>query len=84
MEMVEHSLYKMRYGGIYDQIGYGFHRYSNKITFATPPLTSIALVDDGVIINALLGFLCLVMLPSSPDCFSTFLIMLLLVYVIFT
>jgi len=28
LEMVEHTLTAMRLGGIYDQIGYGFHRYS--------------------------------------------------------
>ena len=28
LEMVETTLQKMRAGGIYDQIGYGFHRYS--------------------------------------------------------
>ncbi|SNB44965.1 thioredoxin domain-containing protein [Geobacter sp. DSM 9736] len=28
LEMVEHTLRKMREGGIFDQIGYGFHRYS--------------------------------------------------------
>ena len=28
LAMVEHTLRTMRYGGIYDQIGYGFHRYS--------------------------------------------------------
>ncbi|MCJ7682201.1 MAG: thioredoxin domain-containing protein, partial [Candidatus Aminicenantes bacterium] len=28
MEMTEHTLQRMRMGGIYDQIGFGFHRYS--------------------------------------------------------
>lgn len=28
LEMVERTLHAMRYGGIYDQIGFGFHRYS--------------------------------------------------------
>ncbi|NIM19099.1 MAG: DUF255 domain-containing protein [Candidatus Latescibacteria bacterium] len=28
LEMVEHTLREMRWGGIYDHIGFGFHRYS--------------------------------------------------------
>src|SRR6185369_10797394 len=28
LEMVEHSMRRMRSGGVYDQVGFGFHRYS--------------------------------------------------------
>ena len=34
--MVEHTLKKMRLGGIYDQIGYGFHRYSTDAAWRLP------------------------------------------------
>ncbi|HEX2868623.1 MAG TPA: thioredoxin domain-containing protein [Ignavibacteriales bacterium] len=36
MEMVETSLYKMAKGGIYDQIGGGFHRYSTDNEWLVP------------------------------------------------
>ena len=31
LEMVEHTLQEMRKGGIWDHIGYGFHRYSTDL-----------------------------------------------------
>jgi hypothetical protein len=34
--MVEKTLRNMRYGGIYDQIGYGFHRYSTDQNWLVP------------------------------------------------
>ena len=34
--MVENTLIKMRLGGIYDQIGYGFHRYSTDRQWLVP------------------------------------------------
>jgi uncharacterized protein len=36
LEMVENTLIKMRFGGIYDQIGYGFHRYSTDRQWLVP------------------------------------------------
>jgi uncharacterized protein YyaL (SSP411 family) len=36
LEMVENTLIKMRLGGIYDQIGYGFHRYSTDRQWLVP------------------------------------------------
>ncbi|MCY4417712.1 MAG: thioredoxin domain-containing protein, partial [Chloroflexi bacterium] len=37
LEMVEHTLQKMAYGGIYDQVGGGFHRYSTDAYWLVPP-----------------------------------------------
>lgn len=36
LAMVEHTLRCMRRGGIYDQVGYGFHRYSTDRTWTLP------------------------------------------------
>lgn len=36
LKMVEHTARKMRLGGIYDQIGYGFHRYSTDERWMVP------------------------------------------------
>ena len=36
LEMVEKSLASMRRGGVYDQIGYGFHRYSTDARWRVP------------------------------------------------
>jgi len=36
LEMVEHTLTAMRRGGIYDQLGYGFHRYSTDRKWKVP------------------------------------------------
>jgi uncharacterized protein YyaL (SSP411 family) len=36
LEMVEHSLQKMALGGVYDQIGGGFHRYSTDAEWQVP------------------------------------------------
>jgi len=36
LEMVENTLTRMRYGGIYDQIGFGFHRYSTDRLWLVP------------------------------------------------
>jgi uncharacterized protein YyaL (SSP411 family) len=36
LRMVEHTLAAMRSGGIYDQIGYGFHRYSTDREWLVP------------------------------------------------
>jgi len=36
LEMVEHTLERMRLGGIYDHIGFGFHRYSTDAEWLVP------------------------------------------------
>ncbi|PKN20963.1 MAG: thioredoxin domain-containing protein [Deltaproteobacteria bacterium HGW-Deltaproteobacteria-6] len=36
LQMVEHTLKNMRCGGIYDQIGFGFHRYSTDAQWIVP------------------------------------------------
>ncbi len=36
LEMVEHTLKSMRQGGVYDQVGYGFHRYSTDREWKLP------------------------------------------------
>jgi uncharacterized protein YyaL (SSP411 family) len=36
LRMVEHTLQNMRRGGIYDQIGFGFHRYSTDARWIVP------------------------------------------------
>ncbi len=36
LEMVEKTLIKMRMGGIYDQVGFGFHRYSTDREWLVP------------------------------------------------
>ena len=36
LRMVEHTLQNMRYGGICDQIGFGFHRYSTDARWIVP------------------------------------------------
>ncbi len=54
LQMVENTLISMRKGGIYDQIGHGFHRYSTDSRWAIPhfekmlydqPLLSIAYIE---------------------------------------
>ena len=36
LNMVEHTLTSMRHGGIFDQVGYGFHRYSTDEKWLLP------------------------------------------------
>ncbi len=36
LQMVEETLVKMRLGGIFDHIGFGFHRYSTDIKWLVP------------------------------------------------
>ena len=43
LEMVERSLAAMRRGGIWDHVGFGFHRYSTDRAVAPPPLREDAL-----------------------------------------
>ena len=52
-EMIEKSLYSMRHGGIYDQIGFGFHRYSTDKKWLVPHFEKM-LYDQAMIIHAYL------------------------------
>ena len=36
LHIVEHTMQNMRYGGIYDHIGFGFHRYSTDASWTVP------------------------------------------------
>jgi len=53
IDMVEYSLHKMRYGGIYDQIGYGFHRYSTDKKWLVPHFEKM-LYDQAMLIHSYL------------------------------
>ncbi len=49
LEIVEHTLQKMRRGGIYDQIGGGFHRYSTDEVWRVPHFEKM-LYDQALLI----------------------------------
>ncbi|MDX1917846.1 MAG: thioredoxin domain-containing protein [Candidatus Caenarcaniphilales bacterium] len=51
MDMVSQTLTKMRLGGIYDQIGFGFHRYSTDQTWLVPHFEKM-LYDQALLIMA--------------------------------
>ena len=51
LDMVEYSLKKMRYGGIYDQVGYGFHRYSVDEKWLVPHFEKM-LYDQALLIHS--------------------------------
>jgi uncharacterized protein YyaL (SSP411 family) len=53
LAMVEHTLHKMRYGGIYDQLGFGFHRYSVDSAWQVPHFEKM-LYDQALIGRAYL------------------------------
>ncbi len=53
LEMVEHTLRMMRRGGIFDQLGYGFHRYSVDRQWLTPQFEKM-LYDQGMLAIAYL------------------------------
>lgn len=50
-EMVETTLQKMRMGGIFDQIGYGFHRYSTDREWLVPHFEKM-LYDQALLLQA--------------------------------
>jgi len=57
LEMVETTLQKMRLGGIFDQIGFGFHRYSTDSAWRLPHFEKM-LYDQAMLVMAYLeGFL---------------------------
>ena len=49
LEMVEHTLLKMRLGGVYDHIGFGFHRYSTDPGWFLPHFEKM-LYDQGLLL----------------------------------
>jgi len=49
LKMVEHTLKSMRMGGIYDQIGFGFHRYSTDSHWRLPHFEKM-LYDQALLI----------------------------------
>jgi len=51
LEMVEKTLIRMRRGGIFDQIGYGFHRYSTDRKWLVPHFEKM-LYDQALLIMA--------------------------------
>jgi len=53
LEIVEKSLYAMKKGGIYDQIGFGFHRYSTDTKWLVPHFEKM-LYDQALLIHAYL------------------------------
>lgn len=53
LEMVEKTLQKMRHGGIYDQIGSGFHRYSTDKEWRVPHFEKM-LYDQAMLVLAYL------------------------------
>ena len=53
LRMVETTLHKMRFGGIYDQVGFGFHRYSVDPEWRIPHFEKM-LYDQGLLALAYL------------------------------
>lgn len=53
LEMVEKTLKNMRYGGIFDHVGFGFHRYSTDRQWIVPHFEKM-LYDQGMLIIAYL------------------------------
>ena len=51
LEIVQKSLYEMKKGGIYDQIGFGFHRYSTDKKWLVPHFEKM-LYDQALLIHA--------------------------------
>ncbi len=49
--MVDHTLVAMRRGGIFDQIGYGFHRYSTDAEWLVPHFEKM-LYDQAMLVLA--------------------------------
>lgn len=51
LEMVEKTLHKMRQGGIYDHVGFGFHRYSTDREWLVPHFEKM-LYDQAMLLMA--------------------------------
>ncbi len=55
LEIVKHTLLKMRLGGIFDQIGSGFHRYSTDREWLVPHFEKM-LYDQALMVHSYLDF----------------------------
>ncbi|MDP7529931.1 MAG: thioredoxin domain-containing protein, partial [Candidatus Marinimicrobia bacterium] len=53
LAMAEHSLKSMRNGGMYDQVGFGFHRYSTDARWLVPHFEKM-LYDQAILVQAYL------------------------------
>lgn len=53
LDIVKNTLVKMRLGGIYDQIGYGFHRYSTDNRWLVPHFEKM-LYDQALLVHSYL------------------------------
>ncbi len=51
MKMVDHTLEEMRRGGIFDQVGFGFHRYSTDAEWLVPHFEKM-LYDQAMLVLA--------------------------------
>jgi uncharacterized protein YyaL (SSP411 family) len=51
LKMVDHTLTKMRRGGIFDQVGFGFHRYSTDAEWLVPHFEKM-LYDQAMLVLA--------------------------------
>ena len=51
LEMVENTLQKMRLGGIFDQVGFGYHRYSTDTSWRLPHFEKM-LYDQAMLVLA--------------------------------
>ncbi len=51
LHMAEHTLQNMRYGGIYDHVGFGFHRYSTDERWIVPHFEKM-LYDQALLVMA--------------------------------
>jgi uncharacterized protein YyaL (SSP411 family) len=51
LEMVDHTLREMRRGGIFDQVGFGFHRYSTDAEWLVPHFEKM-LYDQAMLVLA--------------------------------
>ncbi len=49
--MVDHTLHEMRRGGIFDQVGFGFHRYSTDAEWLVPHFEKM-LYDQALLVLA--------------------------------
>lgn len=54
LEIVKNTLYKMRLGGIFDQIGFAFHRYSTDRRWLVPHFEKM-LYDQALLVHAYLN-----------------------------
>ena len=51
LKMVDHTLHEMRRGGIFDQVGFGFHRYSTDAEWLVPHFEKM-LYDQALLVLA--------------------------------